>query len=77
MDVGQLMGPLPVKELPGVGYALERKLTEKGIAMCRDVWTIPLPTLKVKVVHLVTAPLSYPRASCHEHLSLRSYWPYI
>ncbi|CAM9509641.1 unnamed protein product, partial [Laminaria digitata] len=36
----QHMGPLPVQDLPGVGWKLRRRLNEAGLNICSDLWPL-------------------------------------
>ena len=42
-----LLNALPLRDLPGVGYALRRKLEEKGLRTCGDLINISKMHLKV------------------------------
>ena len=41
---------LPLSQLPGVGYKLEKKLEEKGLFVCSDVWGVRKESLKVLII---------------------------
>ena len=36
-----------MKNLPGVGWKLGKKLKEKGISTCGELWAFPEPVLSV------------------------------
>eukprot|EP00752_Nemacystus_decipiens_P004206 g3844.t1 len=36
------MGPLPVQDLPGVGWKLRQRLNEEGLNVCSDLWQLSL-----------------------------------
>ena len=43
----EVMGDMPVRDLPGVGWALAAKLNERhGVTMCRELRAIALPALQ-------------------------------
>ena len=46
-EVKSFLKNLPLSQLPGVGYKLEKKLQEKGLLVCSDVWGVRKDSLKV------------------------------
>ncbi|CAN0059089.1 unnamed protein product, partial [Discosporangium mesarthrocarpum] len=40
------LGPLPVKDLPGVGWKLGKRLNQAGITVCSDLWPLSLSHLQ-------------------------------
>ncbi|CAM9347459.1 unnamed protein product, partial [Hapterophycus canaliculatus] len=36
------MGPLPVQDLPGVGWKLRKRLNDEGLNVCSDLWRLSL-----------------------------------
>lgn len=43
------MGPLPLRKICGIGPVTEKKLSEVGLRICRDVWRYSLGELEDKV----------------------------
>jgi nucleotidyltransferase/DNA polymerase involved in DNA repair len=39
------MRTVSVSDLPGVGWKLGKRLTEKGYRLCSELWTVPRPVL--------------------------------
>jgi IMS family HHH motif len=46
-EVKQFLEHLPLSQLPGVGYKLEKKLNEKNLLTCGDILSVRKETLKV------------------------------
>ena len=45
-DILNYMRHMPLRELPGIGHAIQEKLTEKGVITCEDVWKHSKATLQ-------------------------------
>ena len=48
-EVKQFLEHLPLSQLPGVGYKLEKKLNEKNLLTCGDILSVRKETLKVHI----------------------------
>lgn len=48
-QVRSFMENLPLRKIHGIGPASERRLAEHGLHMCRDVWSMPLPELELRL----------------------------
>ncbi|CAM9675855.1 unnamed protein product [Scytosiphon promiscuus] len=40
------IGPLPVQDLPGVGWKLRKRLNEEGLNVCSDLWRLSLTQMQ-------------------------------
>lgn len=47
-EIREFLEPLPLGELPGVGYKLDKKLKEKKLLVCGDLWNVRKESLKVR-----------------------------
>lgn len=47
-EIKEFLEPLPLGELPGVGYKLDKKLKEKNLLVCGDIWNVRKESLKVR-----------------------------
>jgi nucleotidyltransferase/DNA polymerase involved in DNA repair len=47
-EIREFLEPLPLGELPGVGYKLDKKLKEKNLLVCGDLWNVRKESLKVR-----------------------------
>jgi IMS family HHH motif len=48
-EVKQFLEQLPLSQLPGVGYKLEKKLNEKNLFTCGDILNVRKESLKVRL----------------------------
>jgi IMS family HHH motif len=47
-EIKEFLEALPLGELPGVGYKLDKKLKEKNLLVCGDIWNVRKESLKVR-----------------------------
>jgi IMS family HHH motif len=47
-EIREFLESLPLGELPGVGYKLDKKLKEKNLLVCGDIWNVRKESLKVR-----------------------------
>lgn len=47
-EVSAFLEHLPLGDLPGVGYKLDKKLREKNLLVCGDLWNVRKESLKVR-----------------------------
>lgn len=55
-EIKAFLKDLSLSQLPGVGYKLERKLKEKSLVNCGDLWTARRESLKVNSHSICYAP---------------------
>ena len=58
-EVKQFLEQLPLSQLPGVGYKLEKKLNEKNLLTCGDILSVRKETLKVHIPALSPSLISF------------------
>ena len=47
-EISAFLENLPLGDLPGVGYKLDKKLREKNLLVCGDLWNVRKESLKVR-----------------------------
>ena len=47
-EISEFLEHMPLGDLPGVGYKLDKKLKEKNLRVCGDLWNVRKESLKVR-----------------------------
>ena len=47
-EISAFLENLPLGDLPGVGYKLDKKLREKNLLVCGDLWKVRKESLRVR-----------------------------
>ena len=54
-EIQKFLENLPLSQIPGVGFRLERKLAEKKLLNCSDLWSVRKDFLKVRSIYSTMA----------------------